>query len=170
MMLQKRSTKYVALDVHQATTVTSVREKGGRVIARTVLPTEAAVIVDYFRGMRGAVHVTFEEATQAQWLHDLLVPVVDRVLVCDRRGRSQDGNKGDHVDADALSELLRRGALRTVIVQAKRPKHSAGTKCALDNHSHRTPQLTCSRATTNRGSERSEQPHSATPAVRCSDR
>ena len=33
----KRSSKYVALDVHQATTVTSVREEGGRVIARTVM-------------------------------------------------------------------------------------------------------------------------------------
>jgi len=114
MTLQKRSTKYVALDVHQATTVTAVREESGRVIARTVLPTEGAAIVGYLRGMRGAVHVTFEEGTQAQWLHDLLVPIVDRVLVCDRRGRSQDGNKSDHVDADELSELLRRGALRAV--------------------------------------------------------
>ncbi len=35
----KRSTKYVALDVHQATTVASVRAQTGRVIARSVLPT-----------------------------------------------------------------------------------------------------------------------------------
>jgi hypothetical protein len=46
----KRSNKYVALDVHQATTVTSVREESGRVIARTVLPPEAGAIVEYFRG------------------------------------------------------------------------------------------------------------------------
>jgi hypothetical protein len=39
--LRKRSTKYVGLDVHQATTVASVREEGGRVIAHTVVPTEA---------------------------------------------------------------------------------------------------------------------------------
>jgi transposase len=110
----KRSTKYAALDVHQATTVVSVREESGRVIARTVLPTEATAIVAYVRAMRGAIHVTFEEGTQAQWLHDLLVPVVDRVLVCDRRGRSPQGNKSDHLDADELSELLRRGALRAV--------------------------------------------------------
>ena len=82
----KRTTKYVALDVHQATTVSSVREAGGRVIARTVLPTEATALVEYFSGMRGQVHVAFEEGTQAQWLHDLLEPVVDRVVVCDRRG------------------------------------------------------------------------------------
>ena len=42
----KRSSKYVALDVHQATTVTSVREESGRVIARIVLPTEAGGIVE----------------------------------------------------------------------------------------------------------------------------
>ncbi len=110
----KRSIKYVALDVHQATSVTSVRDEGGRVIARTVLPTESRVLVEYFRTMRGTIHVTFEEATQAQWLHDLLVPVVQRVVVCDRRGKSQQGNKGDQPDADELSDLLRCGGLRAV--------------------------------------------------------
>jgi transposase len=110
----KRTTKYVALDVHQATTLASVREEGGRVIARSIMPTEEPAIVECFRGMRGAIHVTFEEGTQAQWLHDLLVPLVDRVVVCDRRGKARQGNKGDQVDADQLSELLRRGGLRAV--------------------------------------------------------
>jgi transposase len=110
----KYSTKYVGLDVHQATIVTSVRDDGGRVIAGTVLPTEAGAIVDYFRGMRGTIHVAFEEGTQAQWLHDLLVPIVDRVLVCNRRGQSPDGNKADQLDADELSDLLRCGRLRAV--------------------------------------------------------
>jgi hypothetical protein len=41
----KRCTKYVALDVHQATTVASVREESGRVIARTILPTEAPALL-----------------------------------------------------------------------------------------------------------------------------
>ena len=110
----KRTTKYVALDVHQAMTVASVREENGRVIARTVVPTEAPALVEFFRGMRGAVHIVFEEGTQAQWLHELVAPLVDRVVVCDQRGRSRHGNKGDQVDADQLSELLRRGGLRAV--------------------------------------------------------
>ena len=109
----KRSTKYVALDVHQATTVSSVRELTGRIIARTILPTEASALVEYFRGMRGAIHVTFEEGTQAQWLHDLLAPVVDRVIVCDRRGEHR-GNKADQKDADQLSHRLLSGDLRAV--------------------------------------------------------
>src|SRR5690606_13651297 len=112
--LMKQTTKYVALDVRQATSVASVREDGGRVIARTILPTESSALLEFFGGMRGAIHVAFEEGTQAQWLHDLLVPVVDRVLVCDRRGAPKQGNKGDQVDADQLSELLRRGGLRAV--------------------------------------------------------
>ncbi len=108
------TSKYVALDVHQATTVAAVRDERGRILARSVLPTEAGALVEFVRGMRGAIHVTFEEGTQAQWLHELLTPLVDQVLVCDRRGAPRQGNKGDHVDAEVLSELLRCGGLRAV--------------------------------------------------------
>jgi hypothetical protein len=109
----KRTTKYVALDVHQATTVAAVREQSGRVIARSILPTESEALVEFFGGMRGSIHVAFEEGTQAQWLHDLLSPVVDRIIVCDRRGEHR-GNKADQVDADKLSHRLLSGDLRAV--------------------------------------------------------
>jgi transposase len=109
----KRTPKYVALDVHQATTVASVREASRRVIARAILPTEAPALAEFFAGMRGSVHVAFEEGTQAQWLHDLLVPLVDRIVVCHRRGEHR-GNKADQVDADMLSLRLLTGDLRAV--------------------------------------------------------
>lgn len=110
----KRTTKYVFLDVHQDTTVGAVREESGRIIARPILPTEARSLVDFFRGLRGTRHVAFEEGTQAQWLYGLLYPVVDSVLVCNRRGEKRAGNKGDKLDANQGSELLRQGALRAV--------------------------------------------------------
>lgn len=110
----KRTTKHVGLDVHQATTVISVREDSGRVIARSVVPTEAAPLLEYLRGMRGTIHVAFEEGTQAQWLYDLLAPEVDRVIVCNRRGDAPRGNKADQADADELSDLLRCDRLRAV--------------------------------------------------------
>jgi transposase len=91
-----------------------VREETGRVIARTILPTEAPALTEFFRAMRGTVQVAFEEGTQAQWLHDLLVPLVTRVVVCDRHGEPRRGNKGDRMDADQLSERLRCGGLRAV--------------------------------------------------------
>jgi transposase len=47
-------------------------------------------------------------------LHDRLEPLLDRVGGSDRRGKTRQGNKGDQVDADELSELLRHGALRAV--------------------------------------------------------
>ena len=110
----KRTTKYVGLDVHQATTVAAVREESGRVIARSVIPTEASVLVEFFRGMRGTIHVAFEEGTQAQWLHDLLrARRRVSVVVCDRRGRVAAREQGrSSATRTQLSELLRRGALR----------------------------------------------------------
>ena len=120
----QRTTKYVALDVHQATTLASVREESGRVIARSILPTDGPALTEFFRGMRGAIHVAIEEGTQAQWLHDLLAPHVDRLIVCDRRGQPRQGNKDDRHDADALSEQLRRGGLRAAY-------HGGGTGAGL---------------------------------------
>jgi len=110
----KRTAKYVGLDVHQATTVISVRDTSGRVIAREVVATDEASLTGFLGRMRGSVSVTLEEGTQAQWLHDILQPVADRVVVCDRRGESKRGNKGDQVDADELSRQLRDGSLRAV--------------------------------------------------------
>lgn len=110
----KRSIKYVGLDVHQATTVVAVLDEYGRVIARSVVATTAEALVDVCRGMRGTVRVVFEEGTQAQWLHDVLVPVVAEVVVCNRRGDVQQGNKGDHADAEHLANRLRWGGLRSV--------------------------------------------------------
>ena len=43
----KRTRKYVAFDLHQATTVASVRVASGRVIARSILPTEEPALVEF---------------------------------------------------------------------------------------------------------------------------
>ena len=63
----------------------AVREDSGWIIARSVIPVDASALLEFVRGMRGAIHVTFEEGMQAPWLHDLLGPGVDRVIVCNRR-------------------------------------------------------------------------------------
>src|SRR5947207_1382799 len=93
--LMKWTTKYVALDVHQATTPASVGEDSGGVIARSILPPAGPALTEFLRGMRGTIHVVFEEGTQAQWLHEPLAPRVNRVVVCDRGGEGGPGNKGD---------------------------------------------------------------------------
>lgn len=110
----RRGLKYVGLDVHQATTVASVRRENGQVIAHVVLPTEEEAIVAFLEGMAGSVQVAFEEGTQAQWLYDVLRTRVARVVVADRRGQKRQGNHGDFQDADRLAEDLRTGHLHAV--------------------------------------------------------
>lgn len=112
--LMKRDPKFTGLDVHAATIVAVVEREGGRVLAQAIVPTEAEAILEFFRGMRGAIHVAFEEGTQAQWLYELLRPAVDEVVVCTRRGQPRQGNHGDFQDAKRLADDLRKGNLKAV--------------------------------------------------------
>jgi hypothetical protein len=100
--------KYIGLDVHQATISVAVRDSRGNLVMEAVLETEAETILQFIRGLRGSLSVTFEEGTWAAWLHDLLQPHVTRVVVCDPRKNAllKVGNKNDRIDARKLSELL----------------------------------------------------------------
>src|SRR6266404_2447816 len=77
--------KYIGLDVHQATISVAVRDSRGNLVMEAILETKAETILQFIRGLRGSLYVTFEEGTWAAWLHDLLQPHVTRVLVCDPR-------------------------------------------------------------------------------------
>ena len=112
--MKQQAIQYVALDVHHATLVVSVRDAQGAVVMRATVATEAKAIVGLIRGLGGRVQIAFEEGTQAQWLHDVLEPHAERVVVCNIRGRGEAGNKNDRLDADRLSELLRLGSLKPV--------------------------------------------------------
>jgi transposase len=112
--MKNQAIQYLALDVHQATTVATVRDESGSIRMRATVATEAGAIVALVRGLSSRVHVAFEEGTQAQWLHDLLQPYVERVIVCNVRGRSETTNKSDRIDADWLSEMLRIGSIKAV--------------------------------------------------------
>jgi len=104
---------FVGLDVHQSTTVASVREESGKVVMSATVPTTEKAIVALLRSWP-RVHVAFEEGTQAQWLHDVLRDKVERVVVCNLRGKGALANKDDRIDADHLSEQLRLGGLKAV--------------------------------------------------------
>jgi hypothetical protein len=79
------SVKYVGLDVHQATISAAVMDSEGRVVMECVLATRAGAILDFIRGLRGTVHVTFEEGTHSAWLYGLLIRRVARLVVCNPR-------------------------------------------------------------------------------------
>ena len=100
--------KYIGLDVHQATISAAVRDATGNLVMEAILETKTETILQFFHGLRGSLHVIFEEGTWSAWLHDLLQPHVARVVASDPRKNAllQDGNKNDRIDAAKLSELL----------------------------------------------------------------
>ena len=110
------STKYIGMDVHQATVSVAVRDSTGKLVMESVIETKAATILEFLGGLRGSLWVTFEEGTSAAWLYDLLKPHVTKVLVCNPRKNAllRAGNKNDRVDARKLAELLRTGLLSPV--------------------------------------------------------
>lgn len=106
--------KYIGMDVHMAMTVIAVINSVGKVIAEGIIETKGATILDFLKGQRGTLHVTFEEGTQAAWLYDLICPHVARVVVCDPRKIPAQNNKADKPDAKRLAELLRTHGLKPV--------------------------------------------------------
>lgn len=105
--------QYLALDVHQATTVATARDEHGSIRMRATVPTRPKELLALLDGVGPRVQVIFEEGAQAQWLHDLLEPHAERVVVFNPRGQKPQGNKSDRIDADRLSELLRNGGVKS---------------------------------------------------------
>ena len=64
--------KYVAMDVHKASVAIGVRDATGKYIMESIVETKAVTLLDFVKGLRGTLHLTFEEGTQSAWLYDLL--------------------------------------------------------------------------------------------------
>lgn len=107
---------YVGMDVHLATISIAVMNDVGRIVSEAIIETKTDAVRTFIKSLRGELHVTFEEGTQAAWLYDLLIALVAEVIVCNPRHNKllHSGNKNDRVDARRLAELLRHGALCAV--------------------------------------------------------
>jgi len=80
-----RDVKYIGMDVHKEATVIAVQSYGGKLVMESIVETKTSSILQFMHGLRGELHVTWEEGTWAAWLYDLLKPHVHQVLVCDPR-------------------------------------------------------------------------------------
>lgn len=107
---------YLGMDVHKACIVIVVLNADGKVVSEAVIETKTETVKDFIRGLRGELHVTFEEGTQAAWLYDVMRPLVSEVMVCNPRHNKllASGNKNDKVDARKLAQLLKAGLLKAV--------------------------------------------------------
>ena len=108
--------KYIGMDVHKESISIAVMNSAGKIVMECVIETKASMILQFIDGLRGDVHVTFEEGTSAAWLYDLLKPRVTKLVVCDPRKNAsmREGNQSDKIDARLLAELLRLNHLNPV--------------------------------------------------------
>src|SRR5437870_9637540 len=100
------STKFVGMDVHKDAITIAVMNSAGKVIMESIIETKAVTILQFIQGLRGDLHVTFEEGTWATWLYDLLKPHVTKVVVCNPRKSALLTRSEEHT-----SELQSRGHL-----------------------------------------------------------
>ncbi len=148
--------KYIGLDVHQATISATVLDSTGKLVMESILETKAATILQFIHGLRGSLHVTFEEGTCAAWLHDLLKPHVTRVLVCDPRRNAllKVGNKSDRIDSRKteagpspvpVSKFTHRVIVPNGWQKSAKPACAAGRNFTTNNSTR------CARCTRKRG-------------------
>ena len=114
--------KYIGMDVHQATISVAVMDASGKLIMECLLETKAATIVEFIQGLQGTLSLTFEEGTSAAWLHDLLKPHVNRLVVCDPR-------KAALLKDDPLHVMPSR-----ITRNSHRPRASDRTMVAMKHH------------------------------------
>src|SRR6202030_1142778 len=88
----------------------------GKLVMECIVETKAATILQFFQGLRGSLHVIFEEGTWATWLYDLLKQHVTKMVVCNPRRNAllKEGSKSDRIDAHKLAELLCLNKLKPV--------------------------------------------------------
>ena len=110
------SVKYIGMDVHKEAISIAVLNSSGKLVMECVIETKAITILDFLKGLRGSLQVTFEEGTWAAWLYDLIKPQVTKPVVCNPRRNAllKEGSKSDRIDARKLAGLLRSKMLRSV--------------------------------------------------------
>jgi transposase len=119
-MKQKNSAReairYIGMDVHKDSTTVVVLDEQGKLVMQAALRTEGKALKEFLNGVSGTLHLTLEEGTYSAWLHALLLPQVEKLIVCNPRQNAllKQGNKSDPIDARKLAELLRLGALSAV--------------------------------------------------------
>src|SRR5260221_621336 len=130
------STKYIGMDVQKESISIAVMNAAGKLVMECVIETKASTILQFIHGLRGDLHVTFEEGTWAAWLYDLLKPHVTEVVVCNPRKNAllKDGSKSDRIDAPKLAEQFVHEQDQVGLSRRARLANVEGTGAQLSDH------------------------------------
>jgi hypothetical protein len=56
-----REIKYIGMDVHKEAMVIAVLNSSGKLVMESIVETQASSILQFIHGLRGELHVTWEE-------------------------------------------------------------------------------------------------------------
>jgi transposase len=108
--------RYIGIDSHATSCTLAVVGPSGRKLSQQVVETNASALVEAVRSIPKPRHLCLEEGTHSAWLHEILSPHVDELVVVSV-GQSK-GPKNDQVDAFARAEQLRRGTFDKLVFKA----------------------------------------------------
>ena len=122
--------RYIGLDAHALSCTLAVIGPSGKRLKSVVVETNGQALVEAIRSISGRRHVCIEEGTQSAWLHELLSPHVEEVVVT--VPPESRGSKDDERDAWKRADELRTGAIQTRVY--KGPVHLAALRNAVRAH------------------------------------
>lgn len=107
--------KYIGIDAHSSSCSFCVMDEKGSIVDESQLETNGRILINYLRSFGGERHIALEECEISSWLHSILKPEAEKVIVCNPVVNSQyKKNKTDKLDARHLAKLLRGGFLSEV--------------------------------------------------------
>jgi transposase len=110
--------RYIGLDVHAQSCTLAVMGPSGKRLNQYVVETGARALVEIVKTIPRSRHLCMEEGELSQWLHEVLEPHVDELVVTSPLPNT--GNKSDAIDAWNLAEQLRVGTIKRRVFKAKR--------------------------------------------------
>jgi len=123
-------TRYIAFDVHAESTTCVVLSSAGKRLREEVVETSAGALISFLKTISGRKQLVLEEGTQSAWLHEMLSPFVDELVVA--IPEKSTGTKNDSRDSWRLAEQLRVGAIQRTVF--KRPQELAVLRAAVKTH------------------------------------
>jgi transposase len=108
--------RYIGIDVHTESCTFAIMGPTGKRLREARVETNAKLLTEFIRSIAGQKHVCIEEGTLAEWMYELLEPLVDELIVTiPERAR---GSKSDSSDAWRRADELRRGSISRPVFKA----------------------------------------------------
>jgi transposase len=120
-------TRYIGIDVHRQSCTIAVVGPSGKRPAIYVVETNAHSITTQILQAPTPRHICLEEGTHSLWLHEILSPLAEELVVVIPKKRT--GNKSDERDAIGLAQELRTNAITRRVVKA--PKEMSRLRDAV---------------------------------------